>query len=544
MKGLRYAVVWLAIAAAGCNGAPAREPLREVSLPDLGRLDRSVETQIRGKFAGLTRTRDSAGVSNSQLGTAFGEYAMLLHAAEYYDAAEPGYLNAQVLMPSDPRWPYYLAHIKRSTGDSAKAIDYFERALELRPDDLATLVWLGRAHLDQAQFDQAEPLFTRAQSVAPRTVAVLSGLAQVALARRDYARAVSLLEEGLATDPRAESLHSQLAAAYRGLGNTAKAEEHLKQWGNTEILVPDPLREELDLALESGLSYELRGVRVMTDGNYAEAVELFRRGVELTSGTTQLGRSLRHKLGTALFLSGRTDEAVERFEEVIALEPQSGQDEPSAKAHYSLGVVMASRGHGGDAIAHFTSAVTFSPNYHEARLALADALRGSGRVEASLAHYADAVRGNPRNAEARLGYALGLVRLRRWAEARDWLVDSTRVLPDRPDLAHALARLLAAAPDAGVRDGQRAAEISKELFAAFQSTDLGETMAMTMAELGRFEEALAIQRGVLEAARKSGNQRDVRRMSANLALYERRQPCRVPWPDDDPVHFPAPGGGE
>jgi tetratricopeptide (TPR) repeat protein len=202
---------------------------------------------------------------------------------------------------------------------------------------------------------------------------------------------------------------------------------------------------------------------------------------------------------------------------------------------------MASSGRGGDAITHFTRAIAFSPNYHEARLALADALRSSGRVEASLPHYAEAVRGNARNAEARLGYALGLVRLRRWAEARDWLVESTRVLPDRPELAHALARLLAAAPDASVRDGQRAADISKQLFATFQSTDLGETMAMTMAELGRFAEASAIQRGVLDAARKAGNERDVRRMSANLALYERRQPCRTPWPDDDPVHFPAPG---
>jgi tetratricopeptide (TPR) repeat protein len=205
---------------------------------------------------------------------------------------------------------------------------------------------------------------------------------------------------------------------------------------------------------------------------------------------------------------------------------------------------MASTGRGSEAVAHFTKAIAFSPNYHEARVALADALRSAGRVEAALMHYAEAVRGNPRNAEARLGYAMGLVRLLRWAEARDWLVESTRMLPERPDLAHALARLLAAAPDAAVRDGQRAADISKELFAAFQSTDLGETMAMMMAELGRFEEAAAIQRGVLDAARKAGNQRDVRRMAANLALYERRQPCRTPWPDDDPVHFPAPGGAQ
>jgi tetratricopeptide (TPR) repeat protein len=446
-------------------------------------------------------------------------------------------------MPADPRWPYYLAHLRRATGDSAQTIALLNRVLALRPNDLPTLVWLGRAHLDQGEIEQAEQWFTRAQTVAPKTVAVAAGLAQVALARKDFGRAVSLLEEGLVIDPRADSLHAQLATAYRSLGNVEQAEAHLKQWRNTDVPVPDPLREDLDLALESGLSYELRGVRVMSDGDYRGAIEFFRRGVELTEGPTQLGRSLRHKLGTALFLNGNTEEAVRRFEEVVRLEPSGGQDEPSAKAHYSLGIVMASAGRANDAIAHFTKAVAFSPNYLEARVALADALRGSGRIEPALGHYAEAVRVNPRAAEARFGYAMGLVRLRRYAEARDWLIESTRVQPDRPELSHALARLLAAAPDDRVRDGQRALALIKELFSSFKTTDIGETMAMTMAELGQFDEAVAIQKGVLAAARQGGHQIEVRRMAANLALYQRRQACRTPWPDDDPVHHPAPGSG-
>jgi hypothetical protein len=28
-------------------------------------------------------------------------------------------------------------------------------------------------------------------------------------------------------------------------------------------------------------------------------------------------------------------------------------------------------------------------------------------------------------------------------------------------------------------------------------------------------------------------------MTANLRLYERRQACRTPWPDDDPALVPA-----
>jgi tetratricopeptide (TPR) repeat protein len=523
-----------------CRAPAARATLRDVQLPDLARLDQSVETQIRGTYAALTRIRESPGASEAQLGASYGEFGMLLHAAEYYEAAEPAYLNAQALLPMDPRWPYYLAHLHRSQGNTAQTIALLSRVLELRANDLATLVWLGRAYQDQGDLDKAETLFLKAQSVAPQTLAVLAGLGQVALSRKNFTRAATLFEQGLALDPAAASLHSQIAAAYRGLGNTEQAEAHLKRWRNTEVQVPDPLRQELDLALESGLSYELRGVRLMTDRDPAAAAEFFRRGVDITTGATQLGRSLRHKLGTALFLSGNTEAGIKYFEETVKLEPSGGQDEPSAKAHYSLGVVMASRGLGDEALAHFVKAVAFSPNYLEARLALGDALRRAGRVEAALPHYAETVRSNPRAAEARFGYAMGLVRLRRWVAARDWLLESTRVLPDRPDLAHVLARLLVAAPDDRVRDGQRGLAIIEELFKTFKTTEIGETMAMTMAELGEFRQAVGIQRGVLEAVRQSGVEADVRRVTANLRLYERGQPCRTPWPDDDPIHHPVP----
>ena len=43
------------------------------------------------------------------LAAAYGEFGMVLQAAEYFDAAEPPYLNAQKLSPDDARWPYYLA---------------------------------------------------------------------------------------------------------------------------------------------------------------------------------------------------------------------------------------------------------------------------------------------------------------------------------------------------------------------------------------------------------------------------------------------------
>ena len=503
-------------------------------------MDAPVQQQVRERFAALRQTIARRGATDTERGQAYGAMGMVLQAGEYFDAAEPAYLNAQRLMPREPRWPYFLAHLHKSEGDIARSIAAFRRVLEIVPDDVTTLIWLGRMYLDQGQADQAEPLFVRARQLAPREPAVLAGLGQSALARRDYGRAVSALEEALSIDGSLASLHSPLAMAYRGLGDTAKAAAHLKQWRNTEIPVPDPFRQELDVALQSGLSFELRGVRALEQRDFKAAAEFFKQGVDITPGATTLGRSLRHKMGTALYLNGDIPGAVTWFEETIRLAPKNGLDETAGKAHYSLGVLMASSGRGADAIMHLSAAVRFSPNYVEAHVALGDAMRRAGRVEASMEPYREALRLSPKAADARFGYGMALVRLGRYREARDWFADAARRHSDRPDFEHALARVLAAAPDDQVRDGRRAQTIVDGLLTTLNTLDLGETLAMALAEQGKFADAVAIQQGVLDAARRAGFASEATRMAANLQRYERGQPCREPWSDDDVVHSPGP----
>jgi tetratricopeptide (TPR) repeat protein len=528
--------------ASGASPAPAAQSpgTRPVTLPDLSRVEATVQEQVKERYAAVQQLLKNPAAPAADKGQAYGSLAMLLHAGEYYEAAEPAYLNAEDLAPMDARWPYLLAHLHKSRGQPDKAQADFERALALQPNDVPTLIWLGRLYLDQGQPEKAAPLFERAQALAPQVVAALVGVGQSALARRDYAKAAAVLEQALKVNPNSSSVHSPLAMAYRGLGDTAKAEAHLKLWRNTEVLVPDPVRQQLDLSLQSGLSFELRGVRALELRDYKAAEGFFRKGIAISPGATMLGRSLRHKLGTALVLMGDVRGAVAQFDEVVRLVPPGEPDETASKAHYSLGVLMASAGRGDEAIAHFSAAVKFNPNYIEALQGLADALFRAGRPQQALPNYTEILRLNPRSNEARFGYAMALVRLNRFREAKDWVVDATRLQPDDPQFRHTLARLLAAAPDAAVRDGSQALTITQELLKSDKTTQIGETLAMALAETGRFSEAIDVQRGVLEAASQAGLSPDVRRMTANLRLYERHQPCRTPWQDNEIVFSPGP----
>jgi tetratricopeptide (TPR) repeat protein len=501
--------------------APDGRPLLPISLPDLSKMAPSVRQQIREAHRSLSATIESREASTTSPAEAYGRLAKLLTAADYPDAAEPCFLNARMLAPNDHRWPYYLAHYYRKRGELDKAQAFFAQALDLRPDDVDTLVWLGDVALAQGRPDQAEPRFARALLLEPKSLSARFGLGRTALARQQYRRAAEYLEEVLKRDPEAAGAHYPLAMAYRGLGDAHNAEAHLRLRKNHEILPADPLIVELDELLDSPQAYESRGIRALNKQQWQEAETLFRKGLELAPDSA----ALRHRLGTVMYMTGDAAGAQAQFEQVVRTSPDY------FLAQYSLGVMLHDKGRHAEAAERFRTALRARPGYTEARLRLATSLRRLDRASEALAHYDQVIDESPNQPEARFGQAMALVQLGRYREARDRLEADARAFPQQSLFAHGLARLLAAAPDDRVRDGNRAIKLVGQLLAREQRTlELGETMAMALAAATRYEEAARVQRDLMRGAEHGGLQQVVPRLAANLQLYERGEPCRIPWP--------------
>jgi tetratricopeptide (TPR) repeat protein len=494
-----------------------------VALPDLSRVDPPVQEQMRERFAALALKREEARTPVSELAEAYGELGKLLLAAKLVDLAEPCFRNAQALAPRDSRWPYFLGHVYKTDGAVQHATTAFARASELRPGDVPALIWLAEMHLVAGRPGDAAPLFGRAIDMEPRNLAARFGLGRTALAQQDYAAAASHLEGVLALEARAANVHYPLALAYRALGDKAKAEAHLRQRGDFEILPADPLMEELRESLRSGISYEIRGTRAFNSGDWKTAATEFRLGLELEPSNP----ALKHKLGTALHMLGDVHGARAEWEDIVRTSPDY------VRAQYSLGVLLESEGRHQEAIARYAAAVAREPDYAEAHVRLAELMRVAGRLEQAVAHYDRALALDPRASEAALGRALTLVRLGRYGDARDRLQDALRAGPANAWTAHALARVLAAAPDSRVRDGAQAEAVMLKLSAEEQRLDQGETMAMVLAERGRYEEAMVWQRRAIESAQQAGQRERAALMVGNLRLYEKRKPARAPWREDE-----------
>ena len=429
------AVVSATLAHGACgqrSDPPADVRLAPIVLPDLASLPAPVRQQITVQLA--TAQPGVLTAPAAARAEQYGRLGSLLLAAEITAPADLAFRHAARLDGTNPRWPYLLGHVGRSSGDLGAAAAAFERALELQPLDEATLVALADVYVDQGRPELAGPLFGRAKAVRSDSVAALVGLGRTALAAGDFAGAAVELEAAIAIDARPSTAHYHLAMAYRGLGQMDRAASHLARSSSMEIGPHDPLMEELNSLLESGKAYQFRGLRALDAGRWSEAADFFRKGLALEPDSPWL----LHGLGTARFQMQDPADALEQFDASVR------NARTFARGHYSAGVVLAFSGRLAEAVRRFAAAVTVNPQYLEAQLALADTFTDMGRHADALRAYDRALAIDPRAAPAALGASVALLELGRHEEARARLRDGAATYPDRPEFADLLARVVTA----------------------------------------------------------------------------------------------------
>ena len=533
----------IALATAACSPGPPAEnaasqarvdtsrsgDLADVALPRLAEVAAATRDAIEERYAEVTAAgRDRRG---PEAAVAFGRLGMMLMAAEFFESALPCFRNAAVLAPGDARWPYYLAHVHRRLSDPARAAKLFEQTLTIDPGQASASWWLASVYLDLNRPEEAEAFFGRTQTVKGFQAPALYGLGRAALAQQQYGAAAGYFEQALSINPDAGAARYPLGLAYQKLGRTRDAEVQMQRRTSAEIRPPDPFLDALAGLVESSLAHHALGVEASVAGDWPKAIEHFRRAVALDPEAV----SAHVNLAVAFHRAGGQVAALDAVRRAIDVSPRD------ARAHYVLGAVLTSLGRDAAAILAYGDAARAEAGFMEAQFSRAELLRQNGRHQQALAGYAAALDLAPALADAQFGSALSMVQLGRYRDARDRLVEGMRAHPNEPRFPHALARVLATAPDSAVRDGARALELTQQLLAADATVDRATTMAMALAAAGRYREAADWQRQAIAAVTRDDQEGSVvAGMRRNLEAFERRQPLRQPWPDDDAIRRPAP----
>ena len=371
------------------------------------------------------------------------------------------------------------------------------------------------------------------------------------LARELEARRAEL--DALLADEAATA--KEQAQAFGELGRLYQAEESLARSGTTRVAMADPLMHELTTLAIGASPHLARGNAAAREGRLAEAEAAYRQAVaaDVTNprahqslGTVLVRRgnpqaALEHfgaavalepenarahsDLGVLLGELGQNDRALEHLGRAVELEPGLVQallslgnvqarigrldeseatyrrvlesDTGNGDARLGLGAVLAQTGNFEQAVVELQEALRHEPGDERAsriHFGLAEALVRTGQLEEALAHYTRVREIEPAQGLAWLREATVLMGLERFADAKGVLEARLAVAPADDRAAHSLATLLAGAPDPSLRDGPRALAIAGALLDTDNAAPKAETAAMALAEAGRFEEAINIQR--------------------------------------------------
>ncbi len=526
--------------------APARDTLVAVPLPDLTRLEESVAKQIQAFLDSFERTASETAGSDDALAEAYGTLGQLYHAYELNEAAECCYVNAIRLAPNDPRAYHLIATLYQQVGQLTHAETYFKLDIKLSPDNVPAMVRLGTVHLQMNQLAEARDSFERALSIEPDCAAALNGLGDVALREKKYTEAIPFFEGALKRVPGANTIHYSLAMAHRGLGDMEKAKSHLEKRGTVGIRPVDPLIDALPQLLQGERVYLIRGRMAFAAGRYAEAAAAFAKAVEAKPDSVPA----LINYGTALIQLGRTDTAIEQYRKAIECDPEN------VTGHYNLGALMAQQSDHERAVEHLQTVVKLVPEDQAARRLLAGSLRETGKSDEALEHLEHVLTEAPDDEPALIDLANLLVEMRQCKRAVDLLDGAQSRFPDRGRTAHTLARLLATSPDVSLRNGQRAVELAAQVVQVQPTAPHMETLALALAEAGRFDEAATIQKRLIAQAEEAENEGLTARLKKDLVRYEKGEPSRPKVeavsgqgkddvdskPDDDKKTAPKPDG--
>jgi tetratricopeptide (TPR) repeat protein len=318
--------------------------------------------------------------------------------------------------------------------------------------------------------------------------------------------------------------------AYRGLGDTAKERANLSQFAidGQEPWFPDPIVEAMSDKVVVSHVLLRRGQRFAKEGRFDLSEGAFRAAVASDPSNAEALANL----GISLANLGRTEEAQKNLIESLRL------DNGSAVAHLSLGVVYDRQGEDAAAIAQYRSAVEHDPNNIQAAVYLADAIMRSGSSLDAALWYRRALSKEPRSTRIALSLAFALIKAADHVEARKVLETALSQQPQSAEVINALARLLATAPAAEVRDGPRALTMAKSLFEKNLGLEVGQTYGMALAETGNFTEAAELQQNIISSYERSRMPVDKSFLVHNLTAYRQSQSVREGWSAEDLVFQP------
>jgi tetratricopeptide (TPR) repeat protein len=137
-------------------------------------------------------------------GTAFTFVGMAMQGVARYADARAAYEQALAIMPTENHFLIYrqIGLLEQDLSNVSSAETWFRRALDARPDDATSYIYLGALLAKNGRLDEAEACHRRGTTCSEGCIdEAYLNLGHVLLAKEDYLGALHCYREALERDP-------------------------------------------------------------------------------------------------------------------------------------------------------------------------------------------------------------------------------------------------------------------------------------------------------------------------------------------------------
>lgn len=263
------------------------------------------------------------------------------------DEAMPLLEKAMLVLPNDPRSHFYAGIIEADAGNIEKAIEHYEKTLEIIEADASYLqielplgnfndvyFKLGELHHQQGDVNTAVAYFKRALELNPELADRFITQGQSAFDENNYQEAIESLNTHLLLFPEDISATYLLGQSYEADGDTDNALVFYQRTLALEPQRPDVLFKMVHI---------YRGREA-----HQQAVDTLQRIIGIAPETTEA-----HYLMALSYLSlKQPNDALSAFLATVRLQPDD------VAAHYHAGILFEQKGEIDNAIAHYEKTIT------------------------------------------------------------------------------------------------------------------------------------------------------------------------------------------
>ncbi len=205
--------------------------------------------------------------------------------------------------PDHPEIHYNYASVMAACGQTDKAIDLYQRTLELAPQHLSALNNLGNSLLQSGRMEDARQTYERLIEIEPAHVQALFNLGNLALRNDELGQARNWLSRALKLKPDYDMARLAMASIHNTDGAYRQA--------------LDMLRVSSPRLLQDDAYYRERSIACTGAGNFTQALDDARTACDLNPDMA----ANFNNLGVTESGVGHLDESIAAFEKAIELDP-------------------------------------------------------------------------------------------------------------------------------------------------------------------------------------------------------------------------------